>query len=99
MKQLNVRVDDDIKDAYFRFCKRQRIGPTEALVAIVRAWGQAELLREAIKKNKLQRGSSLVALGHLVEDTHKVTRLHKQFSETVAVVTAPYNVDIKDLGL
>ena len=99
MKQINLRVEDDIKAAYFRFCKRQRIGTTEALVAIVRAWGQAEMLREAVKKNKLDRGSSLVALGRLVEDTQKVTRLNKQFSETVAVVTAPYNVDIKDLGL
>ena len=99
MKQINILVDDDIKAAYLRFCKRQGMGPNEALVAIVRAWAQAEMLQEAVVKKKLDRTSALITLGKLLEDLQRVVKLNGQFREAVTVAAAQYQVDVKDLGI
>ncbi len=99
MKQINLRVEDGIKDAYLRFCKRQGIGPNEALAAIVRAWAQAEILKEQVEENKLDRATALIEMGHLVEDLQKIIKLNGEFRKGLAAAAAEFKVNIKDLGL
>jgi hypothetical protein len=99
MKQINLRVEDDIKAAYLRFCNRQGIGPNEALSAIVRAWAQAEILREQVAENKLDRAIAVVQLGRLVKDLQKVVKLNGEFRQAVAAAASEYKLDIKELGL
>ena len=99
MKQINLRVEDEFKSAFFRFCERQSIGPYEALTTIIRAWAQAELLREQIEAKKLDRASALIEVGRLLQDLKKVTRLNGEFRQAVACAAAPYQVDISELGL
>ena len=99
MKQINLRVEDEIKSAFLRFCKRQGIGPNEALTTIVRAWAQAELLRERVEAKNLDRAIALIELGRLVQDLQKIIRLNGEFRQAVALATALYQVDIKELGL
>ena len=99
MKQINLRVEDEIKSAFFRFCERQGIGPYEALTTMIRAWAQAELLREQVEARKLDRASALVELGRLIQDLQKVTRLNGEFRQAVACAAAPYQIDISELGL
>ncbi len=99
MKQINLRVEDGIKDAYLRFCKRQGIGPNEALSAIVRAWAQAEILKEQVEENKLDRATALIEMGHLVEDLQKIIKLNGEFRKGLAAAAAEFKVNIKDLGL
>ncbi len=99
MKQINLRVEDEIKSAFFRFCERQDIGPYEALTAVVRAWAQAELLREKIEAKTLDRASALMEMGRLVQDLQKVIRLNGEFRQAVACAAAPYQISISDLGL
>ena len=99
MKQINLRVEDEIKSAFFRFCERQGIGPNEALTTIVRAWAQAELLREKVEAKTLDRASALMEMGRLVQDLQKFNRLDGEFRQAVACAAAPYNIDIGELGL
>jgi len=99
MKQINLRVEDEIKSAFFRFCERQGIGPNEALTAIVRAWAQAELLRERIKAGAVDQASALIEMGRLVQDLQKIMRLNGEFRKAVAYAAAPYNINIGQLGL
>ena len=99
MKQINLRVEDEIKSAFLRFCERQDIGPNEALTTLVRAWAQAELLREKVEANTLDRASALMEMGRLVQDLQKVTRLNGEFREAVACAAELYQVSISELGL
>jgi len=99
MKQINLRVEDDIKEAYLRFCKRQGIGPNEALSAIVRAWAQAEILKEQFEAQKLDRTSALVELGRLVQELQKVIKLNGEFRQAVAVAASEFGLNVKELGL
>ena len=99
MKQINLRVEDNIKSAFLRFCERQGIGPNEALTTIVRAWAQAELLREKVEAKTLDRSSALIEMGHLVQDLQKITRLNGEFRQAVAFAAAPYQISISELGL
>jgi len=99
MKQINLRVEDEIKSAFIRFCERQGIGPNEALTTIVRAWAQAELLREKVEATTLDRASALMEMGRLVQDLQKVTRLSGEFRQAVACAAGLYQIDISELGL
>ena len=99
MKQINLKVEDEIKSAFFRFCERQGIGPNEALTTLVRAWAQAELLREKVEAKTLDRASALVEMGRLVQDLQKVTRLNGEFREAVACAADLYQISISELGL
>jgi len=99
MKQINLRVEDEIKEAFLRFCRRQGIGPNEALTTIVRAWAQAELLRERIEAETLDRASALMEMGRLVQDLQKIVRLNGEFRQAVACAATPYKIDISELGL
>jgi hypothetical protein len=99
MKQINLRVEDEIKSAFFRFCERQGIGPYEALVAMIRAWARAELLREKFEAKELDRAGALIELGRLVEDLQKVIRLNGEFRQAVAYAATPYQIGISELGL
>ena len=99
MKQINLRVEDEIKSAFFRFCERQGIGPNEALTAIVRAWAQAELLRERIEAGAVDQASALIEMGRLEQDLQKIMRLNGEFRKAVAYAAAPYNINIGQLGL
>jgi len=99
MKQINLRVEDEIKSAFLRFCERQGIGPNEALTAIVRAWAQAELLREKFEAKTLDRAGALMEMGRLVHDLQKVNRLNGEFRQAVAYAAAPYKIGVSELGL
>ena len=99
MKQINLRVEGEIKSAFLRFCERQGIGPNEALTAIVRAWAGAELLRERIEAKTLDQTTALIEMGRLVQELQKIVRLNGEFRQAVACAAAPYNIDIGALGL
>ena len=99
MKQINLRVEDDIKSAFFRFCERQGMGPNEALTTVIRAWARAELLREKVEAKTLDRASALMEMGHLVQDLQRFNRLDGDFRQAVACAAAPYQIGISELGL
>lgn len=99
MKQINLRLEDELKDAFLRFCRRQGLGPNEALLVIVRAWARAELIMEQLEAKKLDRAGALIELGHLLRDLQKISNLNGQFRKAVEAAGSHYGIRSEDLGL
>jgi hypothetical protein len=99
MKQINIRVEDEIKSAFLRFCKGQDIGPNEALATIVKTWARAQLLKEKFEAKAIDRTGALMEAGRLIQDLQKFARLDGQFRQAVASAADQYQIKISELGL
>ena len=74
MKQINTRVDDQIADAFYRFCQRQRMKPSALLGAVIDFYGRSEMLAEKAESGQIGKHEMLVELGQIVADIQRLSR-------------------------
>ena len=99
MKQINVRLDDHIAEAFYRFCQRQRTRPTALLGSIIDFYGRSEILTEKMESGEMAKDDMLVQLGQIVADMQKLSRANGEFKKAIGDVMEPYGIKIDELGL
>jgi len=96
MKQVNVRVDDELGEALYRFCDRQGITPYDLLRAIVGFYGRGQLLIEKAERRELAPDEALIALSYMIPDRRKFTP-DKKFLGTISELLRRHGVDLRSL--
>jgi hypothetical protein len=97
MKQINVRVDDSLGQAFYRFCERQRVTPYELLNAIIGFYSRGQILTEKAEGGNLGRDEALIELGQIVSDMKKFAKANGEFTDAVADLLQPHGVTITQL--
>jgi hypothetical protein len=97
MKQINVRVEDKVGQAFYQFCERQRITPYELLSSIVGFYGRAEIITQGRDKKTLTDEEALIEVGRVVADMQKFAQANGEFLEGVAALLKPYGVELANL--
>ena len=99
MRQINIRVDDTIAEAFFRLSKKQGIKPTTLLGTIVDFYGRCEILCEQMERGEIAKDEMLVQLGQIVADMQKFSKANSEFRTAIGALLQPYGIRIDDLGL
>ncbi len=97
MKQINVRMDDTLGEAFYRFCDGQGTTPYELLNAIVGFYSRGQILTEKAKKKALTQDEALVELGRIVADMKKFAQANGEFTKAVADLLKPHGVTLDKL--
>lgn len=97
MKQLTMRVEDEVADAFYQFCERQRITPYELLGSIVGFYGRGEMLTRKAEQKEVTREEALIELGRIVADMQRLARANGEFREAIAELLEPYGVTLSNL--
>lgn len=97
MKQINVRVDDEIGEAFYQFCKEQEITPYELLSSIVGFYGRGQIVTKKANEKMLTQEESLVQLGHIISDMQRFAKANGEFQKAVAALFEPHGVDLSNL--
>lgn len=97
MKQLNLRVEDEILKAFYDFCKKQGTTPYQLLGSIVSFYGRAMILRSRMDENKISQEEALIELGHILEDVRRFARANGEFREAVTSLLKPYGITLDRL--
>lgn len=99
MKQLTMRVDEEIAGAFYKFCDRLRIKPYDLLSSIVDFYGRAEILTGKVDRRELTRAEVLVELGHIVADMRKFANANGEFKKAMGTMLEPHGINIDELGV
>ncbi|MEA3253616.1 MAG: hypothetical protein U9Q17_01565 [Chloroflexota bacterium] len=99
MKQINIRLDDHIVDAFYRFCQRQGTRPTALISSIIDFYGRSEILTEKMEGGQIAKDEVLVQFGQIVADMQKLSRANGEFKKAIGDVMEPYGIKIDELGL
>lgn len=97
MGQINLRVDDKIHEAFYKFCRDQGVSPYAFLESIIGFYGRAQMITQAKKDKALTREQALVESGRLVLDMQKFAQANGEFLEGVAALLKPYGVELANL--
>ncbi len=95
MRQFNVRIDDEIGGAFYRFCERQGTTPYELINSIVGFYGRGQILNE--KAKSLTQDEVLVELGRIIADMKKFAQANGEFTKAVAELLKPHGVTLANL--
>jgi len=99
MKQLGLRVDDEIAEAFYKFCDRVGIKPYELLGSIVDFYGRAEILARKAEQKQITRAETLIELGRIVTDMKSFARANGEFKQAIGDMLKPHGITLGDLGL
>ena len=99
MKQINLRMDDQIAAAFYRFCQRQKIKPSAVLSSIIDFYGRSEILTEKAESGQISKQEVFVELGQIVADMQKLSRANGELKAAIGHLLKPYDIDISELGL
>ena len=99
MKQLNMRLDDQIAEAFYRFCERLGMKPTTLLGSIVDFYGRSEILAQKAESGQIDRQGMLVELGKIVADMQKLSRANGEVKTAIGDLLQPYGIRIDELRL
>jgi len=99
MKQLNLRVDDDISEAFYQFCKRNGIRPYELLGSIIDFYGRGEILTQKAERKELTQEEAMIELGHIIRDIKSYARANGEFKKAISTLLEPHGVKVDQLGL
>ena len=55
MKELNIRVSDELGEAFCEFCEEHDIQPDDALQTLVNLYGRAQIDMQEMKEGKLTK--------------------------------------------
>lgn len=99
MKQINLRMDDQIGEAFYRFCQRQKIKPSALLGSIIDFYGRSEILTEKAENGQISKQEMLVELGQIVADMQKLSKANGELKVAIGHLLQPYDIHIEELGL
>ena len=99
MKQINLRMDDQIGEAFYRFCQRQKIKPSALLDSIIDFYGRSEILTEKAENGQISKHEMLVELGQIVADMQKLSKANGELKVAIGHLLQPYDIHIEELGL
>ena len=99
MRQINVRMDDQIADAFYRFCRRLDIEPTRLLRSFIGVYGRFEILMQRVEGKELSREEAFIELGRILADVKEVGRANGEFKGTIEKLLEPYGVQLSELGM
>lgn len=99
MRQLTMRVEDQIADAFYEFCNRQHIKPYELLGSIVDFYGRAEILTRKAEQKEFTRAEAMIELGRIVADMKHLAKANGEFKKAIGDMLEPHGVKIEELGL
>lgn len=92
MKYIGLRVEDDLGDAFHRFCNEQGVSPYELLSSLVRFYARGQLLKE--KANTLGQDEALMQLGDIVRDMKRFANANGEFAKAVSDLLEPHGVSL-----
>jgi hypothetical protein len=99
MKQLNLRVEDQMAEAFYRFCEKVQVKPYELLGAIVDFYARAQILSEKVERQGLDQAEALIELGRIVAGMKSFAKANGEFKLAVGDMLKPYGVTLGELGL
>jgi hypothetical protein len=99
MKQLTMRVDGEIAEAFYKFCDRLRIKPYDLLSSIVDFYGRAEILTRKVERRELTRAEVLIELGRIVADMKKFANANGEFKKAIGDMLEPHGIKFDELGV
>lgn len=99
MYQINVKVEPELGEAYYRFCQRQEVGHYALLNRIVEGFGRCQLLDEAMKKGNIEQEEAMKSLGEILTSLQLIARLNGQFKADVSRFLEPRGLTLDKLGL
>lgn len=99
MKQINLRMDDQIGEAFYHFCQRQKIKPSALLGSIIDFYGRSEILTEKAENGQISKQEMLVELGQIVADMQKLSKANGELKVAIGHLLQPYDIHIEELGL
>jgi len=99
VKQINLRMDDQIGEAFYRFCQRQKIKPSALLGSIIDFYGRSEILTEKAENGQISKQEMLVELGQIVADMQKLSKANGELKVAIGHLLQPYDIHIEELGL
>jgi len=97
MKQINVRIDDELGEAFYRFCQSQGTTPYGLLNAIIGFYSRGQILSEKAKSKALTQDEALIELGRIVADMKKFARANGGFTKAVSELLKPHGVTLNQL--
>jgi hypothetical protein len=97
MKQINVRVDDELGEAFYRFCRAQDTTPYELLNAIIGFYSRGQILSEKAGQKALTQDEALIELGRIVADMKRFARANGAFTKAVGELLKPHGVTLSQL--
>jgi hypothetical protein len=97
MRQINVRVEEEIGQAFYEFCANQGITPYKLLGSIVGFYGRGEMLTRKQKEKAISEEEALIELGRIVDDMQRFAKANGEFLEAIAVLLKPHGVKLSSL--
>ena len=97
MKQLTMRVEDGVADAFYQFCERQRTTPYELLGSIVSFYGRGEMLTRKTEQKAITQEEALIELGRIVADMQRFARANGEFRNAIANLLKPHGISLSNL--
>ena len=99
MRQLTMRVADNVAEAFYQFCDRLQIKPYDLLGSIVDFYGRAEVLTRKVERKELTQADTLIELGHIVADVKSLAKANGEFKKAIGAMLEPHGITIDELGL
>lgn len=97
MRQLNLRVEDEVDEAFRRFCERQHTSPSELLGSVIGFYGRGEMLTQEAEHKVRTQEEVLVELGRIISDMQRFAQANGEFAKAVADLLKPYGVELGNL--
>ena len=98
MRQINIRVEDAIGEAFYGFCTRLGMKPTVLLNSIVDFYGRSEILTRKAEEKEITREEALIELGRIVADMRSLAKANGEFKKVLGDMLEPHGIRIEELG-
>lgn len=99
MKQINVRVDDQIAGAFYRFCQRLDMEPASLVRSFISIYGRFELLMQRVERGEASKDETFIELGRILADVKQLGRANGEFKGVIEDLLKPHGISVSALGL
>jgi len=99
MRQINVRVDDEIGEAFYRFCGRLGIEALGLIRSFINIYGRFEMLMQRVERGQATKDEAFIELGRIVADVKQLGRANGEFKGAIEKLLEPHGIRLGDLGM
>ena len=99
MKQINVRVNDQIAEAFYRFCQRLDMEPGGLVRSFINIYGRFELLMQRVESGESSKEETFIELGRILADVKQLGRANGEFRGVIGKLLEPHGISVSELGL